>query len=63
MKDSVSSLFPEKGRGVAIFGSLMCEEEGMGAAWSWASSSGDGVVVVDIGVKVGERDCGERVEG
>jgi len=42
MKDSVLSLFPEKGRGVAIFGSLMREEEGMGAAWSWASSSGDG---------------------
>jgi len=42
MKDSVSSLFPEKGRGVVIFGSLMREEEGMGAAWSWASSSGDG---------------------
>jgi len=42
MKDSVSSLFPEKRRGVAIFGSLMREEEGMSAAWSCASSSGDG---------------------
>jgi len=42
MKDSVLSLFPEKGRGVAIFGSLMREEEGMSVIWSWVSSSRDG---------------------
>jgi len=42
MKDLVSSLFPEKGRRVAIFGSLMREEETIGAAWSWASVNGDG---------------------
>jgi len=42
MKDLVSSLFPEKGRRVAIFGSLMQGEEGIGATWSWASANGDG---------------------
>jgi len=42
IKDPASSLFSEKGRGVMIFGSLMQEEEGMGATWSWASANGDG---------------------
>jgi len=42
MKDLMSSLFPEKGRRVAIFGSLMQEEEGIGVVWSWASVNGDG---------------------
>ena len=42
MKDLVSFLFPEKGREVMIFGSLIWEEEGIGAAWSWASANGDG---------------------
>ena len=47
MKDSVSSLFPEKGKRVTMFGSLMWEEEGIDAAWSWASANGDG----------GGKDC------
>jgi len=48
MKDSVSSLFPEKGMGLAIFGSFMqdgkAEEEGGGidAVWSWANVNRDG---------------------
>jgi len=41
MNDSVSSLFPEKGRGLAIFSSLTREEKGIGAVWSWANANGD----------------------
>ena len=42
MNDSVSSLFPEKGRGLAIFGSLIWEEKGIGAVWSWTNANEDG---------------------
>jgi len=47
IKDSVLSLFPEKGRGVTIFGSLIWEEEGMLHGPGPVQTE---IVVVEVGI-------------
>jgi len=62
IKDSVSSLFPEKERGLAIFGSLIRDDEDIGVDWSWANANGDGCEIeVVVVVKGEEGNDGEKV--